>query len=258
MSMSIEKYHPKITVITVVYNGVDELPGTIASVKAQTYQNIEYIIIDGGSTDGTLDVIRDNEECISKWLSASDEGIYDAMNKGIMLATGDFINFMNAGDVFNCQSTISSVFSEVSFTRDQLIYGGHIVQYPEGKKKIKLAQTEGFKTIPFKMPFCHQSLFVNRSLCVDFLFDTKFKIASDFNFVCDVLVSGVQPRCVNQIVACVSSGGVSDLHRADTWSEYREVYFNHSEKSNLVEFYYFISILQEKLKKSIKRIVANY
>ena len=91
---------PLITIITVAYNAVKDIENTILSVLNQTYPNIEYIIIDGGSTDGTLDIIKKYEDKISYWVSEPDKGIYDAMNKGTLKATGVWLNFMNAGDTF--------------------------------------------------------------------------------------------------------------------------------------------------------------
>lgn len=90
----------KISVITVCYNAVDTLEKTIQSVLEQTYHNIEYIIIDGGSTDGTVEIIHRYVDYLAYWVSEPDRGIYDAMNKGIERATGEWVNFMNAGDYF--------------------------------------------------------------------------------------------------------------------------------------------------------------
>ena len=92
--------NPLISIITVVYNGEKYLEETIQSVINQTYDNVEYIIIDGGSTDGTIEIIKKYEENINYWVSEKDSGIYDAMNKGIKIANGKWINFMNAGDIF--------------------------------------------------------------------------------------------------------------------------------------------------------------
>ncbi|MCI5150423.1 MAG: glycosyltransferase [Candidatus Electrothrix sp. MAN1_4] len=98
---------PLITVITVVFNGAQHLEETILSVIGQTYDNVEYIIIDGGSTDGTLDIIRQYEHAVDYWVSEKDEGIYDAMNKGIRLFNGNWINFMNSGDLFFSEKNLS-------------------------------------------------------------------------------------------------------------------------------------------------------
>lgn len=100
---------PLITVVTVVYNGKETLEETVLSVLNQSYDNIEYIIVDGGSIDGTLDIIKKYEEKIDYWISESDKGVYDAMNKGIDLTTGEWINFMNSGDCFFDNYVLSNI-----------------------------------------------------------------------------------------------------------------------------------------------------
>lgn len=113
-----------ISIITVVYNGRDLLPGTIESVQRQTWPNIEYWIIDGGSTDGTLDVIKDyaNKMPNLKWISEKDRGLYDAMNKGLERATGDFIQFLNGGDWLHAPDTVECLMKAVDHTTD-VVYG---------------------------------------------------------------------------------------------------------------------------------------
>lgn len=113
----------KITVITVVYNGIDYIEDTILSVINQDYSNIEYIIIDGKSDDGTMDIVEKYATKISYWVSESDNGIYDAMNKGIKVATGDWIIFMNCGDYFFSSDIITQVFSQMLIGID-VVYGG--------------------------------------------------------------------------------------------------------------------------------------
>lgn len=102
--------YPLVTVITVVYNAKELLEETILSVLNQTYSNIEYIIVDGGSTDGTLDIIKKYQDKISKYISEPDQGIYDAMNKGMSLSKGQWLNFMNAGDSFYSNDVLQKVF----------------------------------------------------------------------------------------------------------------------------------------------------
>jgi glycosyltransferase involved in cell wall biosynthesis len=104
-----QKY-PQVSIITVTYNAEKYLEQTIKSIMEQDYPNIEYIIIDGASTDGTIDIIKKYEKYITRWISESDNGIYDAMNKGIKLTTGNWINFMNAGDGFSSENILSSIF----------------------------------------------------------------------------------------------------------------------------------------------------
>ncbi|MDH5645697.1 MAG: glycosyltransferase, partial [Candidatus Heimdallarchaeota archaeon] len=100
MSLSNDENKPLVTIITAVLNGVDTLERTILSVISQSYTNIEYIIIDGGSTDGTIDIIRKYEHAIDCWVSESDTGIYDAWNKGVRLSNGEWIAFLGADDSY--------------------------------------------------------------------------------------------------------------------------------------------------------------
>src|SRR4051812_15217048 len=104
------QFTPKLSVITIVYNNVRDMERTMLSVINQTYLHIEYIVVDGLSTDGTLDVINKYEGKISKLISEKDEGIYDAMNKGLAAATGDYVIFMNSGDEFYDADTVAKVF----------------------------------------------------------------------------------------------------------------------------------------------------
>lgn len=121
----------KISVITVCYNAVSSLEKTILSVLNQTYSNIEYIIIDGGSTDGSVDIIKKYIDRLAYWVSEPDNGVYDAMNKGVCAASGDWVNFMNAGDSFYCNETISTLFAESIDKTVVCIFGNTIFHYLE-------------------------------------------------------------------------------------------------------------------------------
>ena len=121
---------PLISIITVSYNAVKTIEDTIVSVLGQTYSNIEYIIIDGGSTDGTLDIIKKYEDKITYWVSEPDKGIYDAMNKGILKATGDYLFFLGADDKITCN------FNDIIhlFKDKNTVYYGDVLFGEEGKK----------------------------------------------------------------------------------------------------------------------------
>ncbi|GHV57562.1 hypothetical protein AGMMS49579_23600 [Spirochaetia bacterium] len=165
---------PLITVVTVVCNGENILEETILSVINQTYTNIEYIIIDGASTDRTLDIIRKYEDRIDYWMSEPDEGIYNAMNKGIDLATGDWINFMNSGDVLYGQSTVEELVSNTN--RYDIVYGDTIKSNGKYEKARKLI------IMNFGMCFCHQSCIVRAAIMKEQCFNLKYRIGADYYF----------------------------------------------------------------------------
>jgi glycosyltransferase involved in cell wall biosynthesis len=173
-------YKPLVTVITVVFNGEQFIEQTILSIINQTYTNIEYIVIDGGSTDGTIDIIKKYDSNIDYWVSEKDQGIYHAMNKGIARATGQWINFMNAGDRFFTDDVIFSVFQNKNYCNALIIYGNHEVCYPSGRRLTgKAGQV---KNLWRGSQFCHQSVFVNTHYHKLNNFNTNNKIVADFEF----------------------------------------------------------------------------
>jgi len=193
-----EPKEPQISVITVVYNGKKHLEQTILSVLNQRYNKIEYIIIDGNSTDGTLDIIKKYEDQIDYWLSEPDNGIYDAMNKGIDLAKGEWINFMNAGDKFYESNTIEKVFKECDLHAD-FIYGHHQINYDQNFSKIQ-------KALPIQnlwkgMVFCHQSLFVKASLMKRYKFNRKNTMNADYEFIYSAYINNF--RFYNTGYSCI-------------------------------------------------------
>ncbi|MCB0642106.1 MAG: glycosyltransferase, partial [Phaeodactylibacter sp.] len=115
-----ENKHPKISVITVVYNAVDLLEDTLLSVLNQTYDNIEYVVVDGASTDGTTEIVHRYKDRIDRWVSEPDKGLYNAMNKGLAMATGDFVWFMNAGDHIYSPDTLEKAVQHYTPETDLL------------------------------------------------------------------------------------------------------------------------------------------
>jgi glycosyltransferase involved in cell wall biosynthesis len=166
-------YTPCVTIITVTCNAIQSLEKTIISVLNQTYTNLEYIIIDGSSTDGTLDIIKKYENRLTKWISEPDNGIYDAMNKGVAMASGEWVNFMNAGDYFNENETIEQVFKNYDGKAD-VIYGDVLLS--DGSVK-KASNIEAMK---LRLPFCHQAAFTKATIFKRIKFDTNYKIIADY------------------------------------------------------------------------------
>lgn len=188
---------PKISIITVVFNANEVLEETIKSVLNQKHENLEYIIIDGGSTDGSLDVIKKYQDIISNWISESDNGIYDAMNKGIQMATGQYICFINSGDLL-IELPIKNI---LNCTSDLIVFPVRLsngdVFFPEVNRSLKIRNT---------LP--HQGCFYKKS--PELLFNTKFKVFSDFCLNQKMYKEGkVIQAFENPIVAFHDMGGIS-------------------------------------------------
>ena len=194
------------SVITVVYNDAELLEKTIKSVISQSHKNVEYIVIDGGSTDETLDVIKQYEDYITHWVSEKDSGIYDAMNKGIDLANGDWLNFMNAGDVFSGSDTLVKVLKHACVGKD-VVYGD---RYYIKKEKRTLQKAKNINTIFQRMPFGHQSAFVRKDVIKKHKFNDTYKFAADYDLLLNLYLSGYQFEYMGFPVCDFLSGGESE------------------------------------------------
>jgi len=166
---------PLITVITVVYNGEKYLEQTIQSVINQTYPNVEYIIIDGGSTDGTIDLIKKYEDYIDYWVSEKDKGIYDAMNKGIEISFGNWLYFLNCNDLFLENNILSKVFKYFD-KKNKAVYGNVLLK---NKSKVYDGKFNRLKLI-FINNICHQALFFNHSIFFNDRYEINCKILADY------------------------------------------------------------------------------
>ena len=167
---------PKISIITICYNAEKIIEYTIRSVIDQTYKNIEYVVVDGNSTDKTLDIIRKYQECIDIFVSEPDDGIYDAMNKGICLCSGDFCIFMNAGDKFYSNTSVQDAVSQMN-VKNHVIYGNTEYIYNSGTvirspKPLSYVKKGAF--------CCHQSAMFQRQVLNENNFDTSYRIVADW------------------------------------------------------------------------------
>ncbi|PIS42486.1 MAG: glycosyltransferase [Candidatus Kerfeldbacteria bacterium CG08_land_8_20_14_0_20_40_16] len=201
---------PHFTVVTTVFNGADTIEETIKSVICQSYNNIDYIIIDGNSTDSTLAIVKKYERHISFWSSEPDLGIYDGMNKGARKAKADSIlYFLNCDDKLHDENVIRGVAQEfISDPQLQMVYGDvqifdsdHNLSY-----KTSIKQTGGL--IKRVASLNHQGIFVRKSVLEkNNYFDLQYTIAADTDFLYKVLTGDFKTKYINRLIACFRTGG---------------------------------------------------
>jgi glycosyltransferase involved in cell wall biosynthesis len=195
-----DKNLPKISIITVTYNAVSTLEDTILSVINQSYPNIEYIIIDGGSTDGTIDIIRKYSSNISYWVSEPDNGIYDAMNKATKVATGDFCYFIGADDILLVDLTT------IEFKKylGKIIYGN--VEWGDTGEIFNGEYTKGKLLI---VNICHQAIFYPKEAYKNNTYNTNFKVSADYDLNLRLWSCGYVFQYIPCIISHFNLGGFS-------------------------------------------------
>lgn len=178
--------HPKFSIITVTYNAGKALEDTIQSVITQTYKNVEYIIVDGKSTDGTMDIVNRYREHIHTIVSEPDKGLYDAMNKGIDLATGDYLCFLNAGDELHEDDTLQLIVHSLNGEKElpDVIYGETAIVDEEGHflrmRRLSTPEHLTWKSFQHGMLVCHQAFMPRRDLAVKY--NLKYRFSADFDW----------------------------------------------------------------------------
>jgi glycosyltransferase involved in cell wall biosynthesis len=175
----------KVSIITVAYNAEKTLEQTICSVLRQTHPQIEYLIIDGHSTDNTMSIVRQYEAGITRWLSEPDTGLYDAMNKGLQMATGDYVWFLNAGDTLQHSDTVARLVAvaensgmpDILYGETDLVdSGGQLI----AARRLKAPAQLTWKSFRFGMLVCHQSFIVRRTLAP--LYNLQYRYSADFDW----------------------------------------------------------------------------
>ncbi len=197
---------PLITIITVVRNAAADLEKTMRSVAGQDYSPVEYIVIDGGSTDGTVEVIKSHAEHVAYWVSEPDKGIYDAMNKGLAKASGEWVNFMNAGDVFFSEKVLTGIFIQDMEDTD-VLYGDSIAHYPAFKAWRKAMPLED---IWKGMICCHQAMFFRTTLFKNRAYMPGLTFSADYEVVLWLHHSGKNFRYVPKTIAVFDTRGTSN------------------------------------------------
>ncbi len=201
---------PSVSIITVVYNGEKYLEQTIQSVINQTYKNIEYIIIDGGSTDGTLDIVKQYEEHISYWVSEPDKGLYDAMNKGIGKAKGELIGMINSDDWYELD-TVEIMLEAYSNHPTKSIF--HADRYDiddDGKRTVRKFNPSAFKFKYYGMTYNHPSMFITSGEYNIHKYNIELKSLSDNQFVLEAFLRDslyyIEKALVNYRLDGISAG----------------------------------------------------
>lgn len=201
----------KLSIITINYNNRDGLRKTIESVVAQTTRDFEYIVIDGGSTDGSVDVIKEYASYIDYWVSEPDKGIYNAMNKGVRAASGQYCQFLNSGDWYYDNEVVHKFNQYANMTDIILGYTAHI------KNSSIIIGRSVTDTISFitliKAGINHQASFIKRKLCVSFPYDESYKICSDWKFYLETLIiHNCSFSTVDDVIVCFDMEGISNTN----------------------------------------------
>jgi glycosyltransferase involved in cell wall biosynthesis len=217
-----DPYHPKVSIITVCLNSKEYIEDTIRSVRGQTYKDIEYIIIDGGSTDGTITVIKKYEKDISYWVSEPDKGISDAFNKGINASKGDIIGIINAGDRY----TVDAVSTAVRILKENpefdFVYGDLIYTDEKGNPQFLVKGDRNYqKKIYYTLPsLIHPTVFLKRDVYESCgLYEGSYRLAMDYEFLLRITRYGKKGIYVEDTLALMTFGGISYSKFYDSYKE---------------------------------------
>ncbi len=212
----------KVSVITVVYNDVHNIRATMESFFSQTWTEKEYIVIDGGSTDGTADIIREYADRLAYWCSETDNGIYDAMNKGILHATGDWINFLNSGDHYTSIQSLEHALTKIDVRNTDLIYGDSVEVKDDNSTT--LIASEDVNLLHYSPTFRHGSSLIRTEIQKKFLFDTRRKdlgFALDWNMLYTVFRNGYKFQKTPVAIQSYLSNGISNSPVKSAWYNYK-------------------------------------
>lgn len=249
----------KISIITVCYNSESTIRDTIESVISQSYPNIEYIIIDGGSQDSTLNIIKEYKNKIYKYISEADHGIYDAMNKGISVSTGDIVGILNSDDFFYSDSTVADIATAFELNKKvDLVYGDVVfVNSVDTNKVVRFYSSKSFK--PYKLRFGwmppHPASFITRSSYENIgKYSLEYKISSDYEFfVRMLLVHKLNYVRINKIIVNMRVGGVSTSGLKNSWLLNSEIVKACKNNAVYTNIFFILLKLPFKILELIKR-----
>lgn len=242
---------PTLSVITIVYNNVKDIERTMLSVLNQTYPNIEYIIIDGASTDGTKEVIEKYSSKLNLWISEPDKGIYNAMNKGLSFTNGDYVLFMNSGDEIYDKNTVERVFSSQP---NADIYYGETEMYDEnwtslGRRRHAIPEHFTWRSFRYGMTISHQAIYVKKSIIEPY--NENYKLSADIDWIIKSAKKAKSSVKVSGYVAKYLVGGISKQKHLASLKERFRIFqlhygffpnlFNHLIIACNLTWYYFLN-----------------
>lgn len=235
--------HPKFSIITVTYNAGAVLEDTIQSVITQTYRNVEYIIVDGGSKDHTLDIINRYREHIHTLVSEPDKGLYDAMNKGICLATGDYLCFLNAGDELHEDDTLQLMVHSITGTElPDVLYGETAIVDEEGHflrmRRLSAPEDLNWKSFKDGMLVCHQAFFPRRELAEPY--DLRYRFSADFDWCIRIMKKSHTLHNTHlTLIDYLNEGMTTRNHRASLHERFRIMCRHYGYLSTLARHAWF-------------------
>jgi glycosyltransferase len=236
----------KVTIITVCYNSKTHIKDCIDSVSKQSYVDIEHLFIDGKSSDGTLQIIRHNARDGHVLLSENDEGIYDAMNKGLKMASGDIIGFLNSDDVFDNQFVVQTIVNSFESSDHDVLWGGlNYVNSSDIQKSVRVWHSRHFSEADVKKGFipAHPAFYISRkALEILKSFDLQYTIASDFDFMKRAIMHPkLRTGYLDYLFVRMRTGGASSSNISVVIKQNREIIRSlrgSFEKFSYVEFFY--------------------
>lgn len=241
----------KVSIVTINFNNLQGLKETVSSVIYQTYGNKEMIVIDGGSTDGSAEYIEANKSKFTYSVSEKDKGIYNAMNKGVKQATGDYVIFMNSGDSFFNNDVLKDVFEDKEISSD-VVYGCTLCRTEPGKAFLRRPHTLDVMQTYNISALCHQSTFIKCSLMKKIGYDERYKLLGDYAF----FYYCYQHECsfleVNKIISIYDTIGASS-NPQNRWLSYKETCMIHSQTPN--RCVYYLKTLKLDITKRVKKVL---
>ena len=238
--------HPTFSIITVTYNAGKVLEDTIQSVISQTYRNVEYIIVDGNSKDNTQEIIGKYSKHISKMVSEPDKGLYDAMNKGIRMATGDYLCFLNAGDKFHAKETLQRI-AETLKDKDlpDVIYGETAIVDEEGNflhmRRLSTPKRLNGKSFKQGMLVCHQAFLAKRELALKHPYDMQYRFSADFDWCIRIMK---EAKCLHNtrltLIDYLNEGMTTRNHKASLKERFRIMAKHYGWVSTILHHCWFV------------------